>query len=287
MEWPRIKTMILTILLITNIGLLSFVLQRAYQGRQMQQEARENTILFLHDSGIEVDPAAIPGQMGLLPQTVKRDREQESRIASALLGGAVQELSWGAEAFRYYNEKGYLQFHRDGALKGEFVEGEFPIQEPESMDYTQQVLRLLEFEGDVVASTGTAGEEVVTTVVVQQSWKGAPLFRQELTLSYKNGCLVQVEGRRLNGEPELDPSREPISIPTTLFQFYHGVTALGDVCSRIDSITEGYLNPLPNGAGPSDLVPVWSISTDTGAYLLNTLTGELSRADPGEPELPF
>ena len=57
----------------------------------------------------------VPGQMGLLPQTVKRDREQESRIASALLGGAVQELSWGAEAFRYYNEKGYLQFHRDGA----------------------------------------------------------------------------------------------------------------------------------------------------------------------------
>ena len=52
MEWPRIKTMILTILLITNIGLLSFVLQRAYQGRQMQQEARENAILFLHNSGI-------------------------------------------------------------------------------------------------------------------------------------------------------------------------------------------------------------------------------------------
>ena len=277
MEWPRIKTIVLAILLITNIGLLSFVVQRAYQGRQMQREARENAILFLQNSGIEVDPAVIPERMGLPPQTVKRDREQEARIASALLGGAVQELSWGAEAFRYYNEKGYLQFHRDGALKGEFVEGELPIQDPDSMDYSQQILRLLEFEGDVVASTGTAGEEPMTTVVVQQSWKGAPLFRQELTLSYKNGCLVQVEGRRLNGEPELDPSREPISIPT----------ALGDVCSRIDSITEGYLNPLPNGAGPSDLVPVWSISTDTGAYLLNTLTGELSRADPGEPELPF
>lgn len=278
MEWPRIKTIVLAILLITNIGLLSFVVQRAYQGRQMQREARENAILFLQNSGIEVDPAVIPERMGLPPQTVKRDREQEARIASALLGGAVQELSWGAEAFRYYNEKGYLQFHRDGALKGEFVEGELPIQDPDSMDYSQQILRLLEFEGDVVASTGTAGEEPMTTVVVQQSWKGAPLFRQELTLSYKNGCLVQVEGRRLNGEPELDPSREPISIPTALFQFYHGVTALGDVCSRIDSITEGYLNPLPNGAGPSDLVPVWSISTDTGAYLLNTLTGELSRS---------
>lgn len=287
MEWPRIKTIILTILLITNIGLLSFVLQREHQGRQMQQEARENAILFLQNSGIEVDPAVIPAQMGLLPQTVKRDREQEARIASALLGGAVQELSWGAEAFRYYNEKGYLQFHRDGALKGEFVEGELPVQEPGSMDHSQQILSLLEFEGEVVASTGTAGEEAVTTVVVQQSWKGAPLFRQELTLSYKNGCLVQVEGRRLNGEPELDASREPISIPTALFQFYHGVTALGDVCSRIDGITEGYLNPLPNGTGPSALVPVWSVATDTGAYLLDTLSGELSRADSGDSEFPF
>lgn len=174
MEWPRIKTMILTILLITNIGLLFFVLQRAYQGRQTQQEARENAILFLHNSGIEVDPAAIPGQMGLLPQTVKRDREQESRIASALLGGAVQELSWGECAFRYYNEKGYLQFHRDGALKGEFVEG---VPHPGAGVHGLHgagVLRLLEFEGDAVASTGTAGEEAVTTVVVQQSWKGAP-----------------------------------------------------------------------------------------------------------------
>ena len=287
MEWPRIKTIVLAILLITNIGLLSFVVQREYQGRQMQQEARENAIQFLRNSGIEVDPSVIPEQMGLLPQTVKRDREREARIASSLLGGAVQELSWGAEAFRYYNEKGYLQFHRDGAIKGEFVEGEFPIQDPESMDYSQEILRLLEFEGEVIASTGTAGEESVTTVVVRQSWKGAPLFRQELTLSYKNGCLMQVEGRRLNGEPALDTSREPISIPTALFQFYHGVTALGDVCSRIDSITEGYLNSLPNGAGPSALVPVWSVSTDTGAYLLDTLTGELSRADSGDPALPF
>ena len=30
MEWPRIKTIVLAILLITNIGLLSFVVQREY-----------------------------------------------------------------------------------------------------------------------------------------------------------------------------------------------------------------------------------------------------------------
>ena len=74
MEWPRIKTIVLAILLITNIGLLSFVVQRAYQGRQMQREARENAILFLQNSGIEVDPAVIPERMGLPPQTGSRRR---------------------------------------------------------------------------------------------------------------------------------------------------------------------------------------------------------------------
>ena len=159
MEWPRIKTIVLAILLITNIGLLSFVVQRAYQGRQDAAGGPgERHPVFCRTAGSRWTRLSFRERMGLPPQTVKRDQEQEARIASALLGGAVQELSWGAEAFRYYNEKGYLQFHRDGALKGEFVEGELPIQDPDSMDYSQQILRLLEFEGDVVASTGTAGE---------------------------------------------------------------------------------------------------------------------------------
>ena len=50
MEWPRIKTMILTILLITNIGLLSFVLQRAYQGRQMKHKREDRKSTRLNSS---------------------------------------------------------------------------------------------------------------------------------------------------------------------------------------------------------------------------------------------
>lgn len=56
MEWPRIKTIVLAILLITNIGLLSFVVQREYQGRQMQQEARENAIQFCGTAGSRWTP---------------------------------------------------------------------------------------------------------------------------------------------------------------------------------------------------------------------------------------
>ena len=53
------------------------------------------------------------------------------------------------------------------------------------------------------------------------------------------------------------------------------MVALGDVCSRIESITPGYVTSA--GTGPSALTPVWYIATDTRNYRLDTLTGELSR----------
>ena len=48
---------------------------------------------------------------------------------------------------------------------------------------------------------------------------------------------------------------------------------MGDVCSRIDSITQGYVGT-NYSPGSSALVPVWQITTDTGTYLLDMLTGE-------------
>ena len=66
--------------------------------------------------------------MTLLPQTVEWDREQEREAAAVLLGGEVQEQAWSDEIYRYYNETGSIQFHRDGTFQGEFVEGAFQLE---------------------------------------------------------------------------------------------------------------------------------------------------------------
>lgn len=85
-------------------------------------------------------------------------------------------------------------------------------------------------------------------------------------------------GRRLMGTPQPDESRQTLEVPTALIRFYHGLTAMGDVCSRIDSITQGYVatNYSP---GSTSLVPVWQVATDSGTYLLDMLTGEVSRVE--------
>ena len=143
--------------------------------------------------------------------------------------------------------------------------------------YSLQVLEILGIQGESLSVQADSGEEDAVTVVCRQLWNQVPVFNHLITLTFRGDSLSAVEGRRLTGEPVLDTGQKPISIPTALFQFYHGMVALGDVCSRIDSITPGYVTSA--GTGPSALTPVWYIATDTRNYRLDTLTGELSRAE--------
>ena len=276
MEWSRIKTIILIILAVTNIGLLVFLAQRELLDQGAQQEARQNAILFLQNNGISVADEEIPLEMNLLPQIVEWDREQERQAASVLLGGTVQEQAWSDEIYRYYNESGTIQFHRDGTFQGEFVQDAFPAEDGSLSACGLEVLNTLNFFGEEISveEEASAGETVIT---YRQLWNNFPIFNHQAVLTFRDGCLVSFSGRRLTGSPQPNSTQTPISIPTALFQFYHGMVTLGDVCSRIDQIIPGYITSA--GTGPSALTPVWYIVTDTRSYRLDTLTGALSRAE--------
>jgi hypothetical protein len=113
--------------------------------------------------------------------------------------------------------------------------------------------------------------------LVRQIWSGVPLFTQQVTLICEQGCLTALTGgRRLVGEPAADSSRTPITTATALIDFFNGLNALGDVCSSIDRIDPGYVSAATL-SGPITLTPVWRITTDTGAYQLDMITGALTR----------
>lgn len=278
MEWSKIKTIVLIILAGTNLFLLSFVLRQDLQVQASQRQARLDAVAFLEKNGVWVEESMIPDGTLLQPQQVQRDQDSEPQLAQALLGGAVEERSMGGEVYRYHNQKGYIQFHADGTFQGEFIEGAFPVGTKTLEEYALEQLKKLDFQGEVLE---TAGEEGTgdRTVVVRQLWKDIPLFDRQVTLTFRNGSLVSMTGgRRLTGAPQPDESSQPMEVPTCLIRFYHGLTAMGDVCSRIDRITQGYVGS-NYSPGATSLSPVWQIVTDTGSYLLDTVTGEVSRMD--------
>ena len=194
MEWSRIKTIILMILVVTNVSLLGFLVQRELQIQNARQEARQNSIQFLENNGVTVDDEVVPEEMTLLPQTVEWDREQERESASVLLGGEVQEQAWSDEIYRYYNEAGSIQFHRDGTFQGEFVEGAFQLEGQDAAAYSLQVLEILGIQGESLSVQADSGEEDAVTVVCRQLWNQVPVFNHLITLTFRGDSLAAVEG---------------------------------------------------------------------------------------------
>lgn len=268
MARSKLKNIVLLLLALTNLALLYFVVQKEFQDERMRRQARESAVSFLEERGIRVK-AQTPGDVSLAPQTVERDRAREAVLAAALLKGEAEEESRGGEVYRYYNKNGFVQFHNDGAFSAEFSPGVFPLGGDRER-VCLEALALLDFRGELV------GEEA-DSLTFRQLWEGSPLFTQQVTLVCGEDCLTAMTaGRRLMGTPAADSRREPITVPTALFSFYNGLKALGDVCSRIDGIAQGYVGTA-SLSGSMELTPVWRITTDTGAYQLDTLTGTLSR----------
>ena len=269
MPWSKMKNIILVILAVTNLALLVLVGGRAIQGSRLLSRAREDSIQFLRGRGVEVDESVIPQAIELPPQTVERDLEGEEKAAAALLGSPVTAESRGGEVYRYYNEKGSVQFHSDVTLSAQLEEGAFPL----SGDRAAACTALMERMGFQGSITGGEGE----ALIFRQTWKEIPLFTQQVTLVCRGQELSAITaGRQLVGRPQLDPSRETISVATALIRFFNGVGALGDVCNRIDAIEPGYV-AAASLSGPILLTPVWRVTTDTGAYQLDTVTGGVTR----------
>lgn len=269
MPWTKLKNIILLILVIANLALLALVAGPAIQSRRVVSRAREDAILHLRNRGVQVEESAVPESVTLPPRTVERDLSVEERAAGALLDGPVTAEARGGEVYRYFNGNGYIQFHSDGALSAQLKEGRFPLGE----DVPAGCVALMEKLG----VRGTIIEQSEGELVFRQTWEGRPLFTQQVTLVCQDGCLTAItNGRQLVGRPQEDTSRKTVSAATALIDFLNGVNALGDVCSRIDAIEPGYV-AAPSLSGPTSLTPVWRVTTDTGAYQLDAVTGGVSR----------
>ncbi|MGE4277193.1 MAG: hypothetical protein AB7E30_08455 [Lawsonibacter sp.] len=269
MEWPKLKNIVLIILALTNLCLFVFTARRDLQNSYYQRQTRSDAMEFLTDRGVTVDEDQVPDKMDLAPQTVERDLEQEGALAAQLLRDSVQVEARGGEVYRYFNENGSIQFHSDGAFVGTFTSGVFPVGEDREKDCLA-CLAKLNFEGELM-------EEETDSLTFRQLWNGVPLFSQQVTLELRDGSVVAMTaGRRLVGQPVEDATRETATVATALIEFLNSVNALGDVCSRVDTITQGYASSIAL-SGPMTMTPVWRIVTDTGAYQLDLVTGALTR----------
>ena len=272
MEWSKLKNIIILILLLANLFLLLMVGTQQRNSAQQQEQAVSEALAVLERNGIHLERAAIPDGIALPPLTVTRDRESEAALAAELLGiCTVSDLGGGRHL--YESDLGQAEFRSNGNFSFLFSAGAHTASLTEGQQaHALATMARIGFSGNPVSHT-ESGQQTLFTL--RQIYQDFPIFSCHVTLEYEGFDLHSITGQRLMGTPTTESGSTFITVPTALLRILNGITGLGDICSEITAITPGYLL---SSTDTVRMIPVWQVTTDTGTYTLNTLTGALDRA---------
>lgn len=270
MESSKVKNIVLILLIITNVLLLGLVVVQRVDSRRQQQKALADVTELLAQRGIALKTALPQGDF---PPSLalKQDPAAQEGEFDLLLGEGTTLTQRGL-VWTYNGPLGRAEVRENGAFTVELTEGAYPLEPGEDLaKHARDVLsKRLDFSGRDVSVQGDS-------VTLTQSLKGAPVFSCTVTLSYQNGSLATIVGTRLPGEPVADAKGgQALSVPTLLVRFRAGIIDSGDAVTAITAATQGYTLSA-NAAGSYHLIPVLRLETDTNPYLINALTGELTR----------
>ena len=170
----------------------------------------------------------------------------------------------------YAGANGRAEFFMSGEFSVALDAGVYQADADELERAGRDCLALLGMEAELV-SRETREQESVWTY--RQLWEDVPVFSCQVELTWRDGSLVLLRGRRLAGSALPADTGAPLTTATVLVRFLAGLNEGNYVCSRIDGMRAGYV---VSGASRSgQLTPVWRVETDTGAYEVAGVTGAL------------
>lgn len=274
MESAKLKNLVILILVITNLLLGLLMVIQGVTSRQRQAQLLLDAVALLEDRGIAVNTSAIP--QGDFPpvMTLEQDSNWEQKMFSALLGEDLTTTQRGLVSY-YESSLGWAEVREDGSFTVQLstsADGTaaYPTGDLDKRAHGLDVLKRMSFDAMVLS-------EDEDSLEVVQLWNGSPVFSCTAVLHYENGALAEISGTRLMGVPVVDSAQsETLSTATLLLRFRSGIIDSGDACSAIVEVTQGYvLSSGPSGA--SRLTPVLRLETDTNPYLVDALTGAVTR----------
>ena len=276
MEWSKIKNIVLVILLSVNLILLSMVGCQEQQAAQNQQQARQSVFNLLENNGISMSPDLWPDSVALeLLQVEGSGGTAMGQDQAATLLGPIQRVEDGAGGLRttYYGLNGTAELASSGWFTFRLYPGCVPL---DTVAPDEQGLTILSGLGLEVVPVSTQTRDGFLEQSYWQCWEGTPVFNCRPTLTWEDGFLTRVEGQQIAGTATVTERVLCLDLPTVFVHFLSGMIRDRYLCSEITAVTAGYettfLTP------PFQLTPVWNITTDTGEYHVNAITGAFSQA---------
>ena len=271
----KLKNLVILILLLANLAMLGLLVPGQMEERREAESLRQSLSELYAAQDVVLDPAIIPDTVTLYALELGEDAAADLQAAKALLGDHVLVQDDSTRYLRtYQSEDGVCSLGRAGTFRAQLK------NQAESSDLTKAAQKTLKRMGFRYSSLGEpvrlrAG---VYTVTATQSVLDAPVFEGELTLTYSNNCLTALDGVFFTGVGTLTRVSETacISAADALVSFLSARYDLGWVGSEIVAMEQGYLRSETAAAAAVHITPVWRLTTDTGTFYINGVSGEVT-----------
>ncbi len=277
MPVSKLKNLAILILLMANLLLVMVVVPNRVTARRQEEQLRTSLQDLYAQSEIRLFPSDVPDTVTLYALEVQEDSQADLQAAEALLGEGLSAKDDSSRYLRAYDSVlGTCSINRSGAFRAQLKD------QPENGDLTKAAGKMLMAMGFSHAPLAEpmrvrAG---VYTVQATQLVLGVPVFSDGLTMTYSNSRLTELDGTFFTGAASLTrvSDRACISAADALVAFLSARYDLGWVGSAVTGMEQGYVRSETAAAAAVRLMPVWRLRTDTGTFLVNGMTGEVSPA---------
>lgn len=272
MEWPKLKNIILLILLLVNGFLLILIGGQRQRARNYEKTAVTQAAQVLEQNGITISPQALAqAEDGIpAPMTAARDAQREDQIAAALLGQDAVCTDRSGGLYAYSGSGGTAVFRANGDFTAALSPPENG-QDGESLAArADALLKAMEIESEHISEDGQS-------VTCRQLLNGIPLYNCRIVFTLQDDGALSIQGTLLTGgttSPAPSDSGDTLDVSTALIRLLEGILDRRDLCSAITALRPGYLST--QSFGSTTLTPVWLVSTNISDYYLNGVTGELT-----------
>lgn len=265
MSAPKIKNLVILILVLLNVFLLALVIPTHLADRQRLRQADEALVQLYADADVSLRASDIPHTKKLYPAELPLTEEGILPAIRAILG---QELltSRSDDGTHFSSAAGTAVLQPDGTLTATVTDT--VTHDPEA--HTRALLNAMGISWSHV-DLEAAADVTVCTAVLQSS--DVPIVTHSLRFHYENGNLVSVTGLLLPTQAaNITDAAECITARDALVAFLGSRISTGWVGEHIESVMQGYGLSTDTAQSLWRLQPMWHISTDAGDYLVDGLT---------------
>lgn len=279
MQWDKVKTILLAILLVVD-GFLAWNLSQNFiSSYRRDRETLENVKALAEAEGVRLAPGFSLPAGGTLPALeTERSIRAEEQTAAALLGEDARREDGEDGSALYAKENGEsVRFFRDGGLQARLKIDQTPESSADCVRLAEQRLAGFPTHGGVFEAVGEDAVRLTAGIA------GAPLFDRALEIRFADGW-AEISGRWTLELPYTTTGASTYyDAADALLTYAYQSEKPAEVCE----MTLGYRLGEEN-AGRIPLVVCWRIETADGVEYLDTskmtiLDGEISETSVWKP----